>query len=215
MFGSCCRAAARPACRQHVLLHQLVVQLLLKRSGFGTGRDRWCTQGSDWPAAAGAASTADTAGPFSAGAVAAAAGAFPSAVRRRVAWPLYIATSVTSCFRSSSEMSWSAGSESSRARRRRQCTRTGRGLRGRWRWSETSAGGHAGSADGQTCCIGAVYQFNSVKALKASWLSNVMDLWSRKGTDIPGTTPDNSGMALMATHASLLGVHHSKVMLPF
>ena len=92
LFGSCCRAAARPACRQHVLLHQLVVQLLLKRSGFGTGRDRWCTQGSDWPAAAGAASTADTAGPFSAGAAAAAAGALASAVRRRAAWPLFIAT---------------------------------------------------------------------------------------------------------------------------
>ena len=82
MFGSCCRAAARPACRQHVLLHQLGVQLLLKRSGFGIGRDRWCIRvrgcgatcvalahrepWSDWPAAAGAASTADTAGPFSA-----------------------------------------------------------------------------------------------------------------------------------------------------
>ena len=27
LFGSCYRAAARPACRQHVLLHQLGVQL--------------------------------------------------------------------------------------------------------------------------------------------------------------------------------------------
>ena len=42
----------------------------------------------------------------------------------------------------------------------------------------------------------------------------MMDL-SSEGTDIPGTTPDNSGMALMATHASLLGVHHSKAMLPW
>ena len=82
MFGSRYRAAARPACRQHVLLHRLGVQLLLKRSGFGIGRDRWCIRvrgcgatcvalahrepWSDWPAAAGAASTADTAGPFSA-----------------------------------------------------------------------------------------------------------------------------------------------------
>ena len=100
-FGSCCRAAARPACRQHVLLHRLGVQLLLKRSGFGIGRDRWCIRvrgcgatcvalahrepWSDWPAAAGAASTADTAGPFSVGAAAAAAGALASAVRRRAA----------------------------------------------------------------------------------------------------------------------------------
>ena len=38
LFGSCCRAPAQ----HNVLLHQLVVQLLLKRSGFGTGRDRWC-----------------------------------------------------------------------------------------------------------------------------------------------------------------------------
>ena len=50
-----------------------------------------------------------------------------SAVRRRAAWPLFIATSVMSCFKSSSEMSPGArGASPSRARRRRQCTRTAR-----------------------------------------------------------------------------------------
>ena len=102
------------------------MQLLLKRSGFGTARDRWCTQGSDWPAAAGAASTADTAGPFSAGAAAAAAGALASAVCRRAAWSLFIATRPCDELLQLSHRRrclGARGASPSRGRRRRQCTR--------------------------------------------------------------------------------------------
>ena len=134
LFGSCCRAAARPACRQHVLLHQLGVQLLLKRSGFGTGRDRWCIRdvrrvsspctlvrlaSSSWGSQHSRHSRSILRGRC-------------CGSRRRLGQrgpqtcsmvALHRHTSVTSCFKSSSEMSWCARSESRRGRRRRQCTR--------------------------------------------------------------------------------------------
>ena len=123
MFGSCCRAAARPACRQHVLLHQLGVQLLLKRSGFGTGRDRWCIRdvrrvsspctlvrlaSSSWGSQHSRHSRSILRGRC-------------CGSRRRLGQrgpqtcsmvALHRHTSVTSCFKSSSEMSWCARSES-------------------------------------------------------------------------------------------------------
>ena len=86
MFGSCCRAAARPACPA-----ALACRAAASEAQWFRHRSRQVVHPGqtghkhDWPAAAGAASTADTAGPFSVGAAAAAAGALASAVRRRAA----------------------------------------------------------------------------------------------------------------------------------
>ena len=169
LFGSCCRAAARPACRQHVLLHQLGVQLLLKRSGFGTGRDRWCIRdvrrvsspctlvrlaSSSWGSQHSRHSRSILRGRC-------------CGSRRRLGQrgpqtcsmvALHRHTSVTSCFKSSSEMSWSLRAERVPAvvveggsvREDSSC------LARKVRWSQTSLGGRQGSADGQTCCIVAV-----------------------------------------------------------
>jgi hypothetical protein len=49
------------------------------------------------------------------------------------------------------------GASPSRARRRRQCTRTARARRRRLRWFQTSLGGRGIGRRGHTCCLFAVY----------------------------------------------------------
>jgi hypothetical protein len=106
-------------------------------AGLAAGSVVGVTAGS----AAGSAAGDEAAAPVTAATAATAADG--SAVRRRAAWPLFIATSVTSCFKSSSEMSPGArGASPSRARRRRQCTRTARAWRGGLRHVHEHAHAH-------------------------------------------------------------------------
>ena len=57
------------------------------------------------------------------------------------------------------------GASPSRARRRRQCTRTARARRRRLRWFQTSLGGRGIGRRGHTCCLFAVYFSVCIKLL--------------------------------------------------
>ena len=56
--------------------------------------------------------------------------------------------------------------------------------------------------------------FNNVTSLKGVCMPHIYLNIPNKATTVPRTTPDNSGVAHTARHTSLLGLHHSKVIVP-